>query len=96
MIEQPARPQDASNAGKPANVLRQASLDPTTRAALWYLRLAWVRHRDQLGEFSEILSGGAEVEFITRAVRSSQSEHVETQNAFEVGKQHLDLLALPT
>ena len=49
-----------------------------------------------LANFLRFLGGGAEVEFITRAVWSSQSEHVETQNAFEVGKQHLDLLALQT
>jgi hypothetical protein len=29
------------------------------------------RHRDQLGEFLEVLGGGGEVEFITRAVRSA-------------------------
>ena len=37
---------------------------------------------DQFGKFSEVLSGGSEVEFVTSTVRAAQSEPVELQNAF--------------
>jgi hypothetical protein len=38
---------------------------------------------------------GCEEELVVTAARSSQSEAVELQDALEVGKQHLDLLAQP-
>lgn len=31
----------------------------------------WLRHRDELGEFSEVLSGSCEVELVTRTVWTS-------------------------
>jgi hypothetical protein len=52
------------------------------------------RDRRQLGEFSEVLSCGSEVEFIASAIRPAQSEPIQLQDAFEVGEQHLDFFAL--
>jgi hypothetical protein len=51
-----------------------------------------LRQREQLGEFSEVLGGGCEVEFVAGAVWATQSEPPEAKDAFEVGEQHLDLL----
>ena len=44
------------------------------------------------GEFAEVLDGCGEVELIFGAVGSSEAEAIETDDAFEVCKQHLDLL----
>ena len=55
------------------------------------LRITW--HRDQLCELPEVLGGGGEVEFIGGSTWASQSEPAETENALEMGKQHLDLLS---
>ena len=52
----------------------------------WYL--------DQFGEFPEVLGGGGEVELVAGAARTTQSQPVELQDAFEVREQHLDLFAL--
>jgi hypothetical protein len=57
---------------------------------------AWgFRWRRQLCEFSEVLGGGCEVELIAGAVRSSEAKAVQAEDAFEMGEQHLDLLAEP-
>ena len=55
----------------------------------------WSRHRDELCEFPQVLGGGGEVEFIAGAVWSSETQPIEPQDALEVSKQHLDLLARP-
>src|SRR5947209_8853448 len=52
------------------------------------------RLRDELGQFAKVLSRGGEVELIAGTVRSSQSQSVQPQNAFEVSEQHLDFFAL--
>lgn len=49
---------------------------------------------DQLGELSEVLGCGCEMEFIPRAVRASQSQPIQPENPFEMGKQHLNFLSL--
>ena len=53
---------------------------------VWASREGWRGHRDQLGELSEVLSGGGEVELISGAVGTSQAEPAEVQDAFEVAK----------
>ena len=53
----------------------------------------WWR-RDRHGELSEVLGGGGEVELVAGAVWSSQPQPIELEDAFEVGEQHLDFLAL--
>ena len=53
-------------------------------------------HRNELGKLSEVLSGGCEDELVTRTVRSSKSQAIEPENAFQMREQHLDLLAKPT
>jgi hypothetical protein len=57
-------------------------------------RRRWLWHWDELGEFPEVLGRGCKVELITSAVRSSQSQPIELQDAFEVGEQHLNFFAL--
>src|SRR5438067_13546384 len=52
------------------------------------------RHRDQLGEFAEVLSGRGEVELVAGAARPAESEPIELQNTLQVSEQHLDLFAL--
>ena len=49
-------------------------------------------HGPQLGEPSQVLGGGREQELVAGAVRTSQSQALEPQDALEVGEQHLDLL----
>jgi hypothetical protein len=44
-------------------------------------------------EFSKVLGGGCEVEFVSGTARSSQSKSSQTEDAFEMGKQHLDLFS---
>ena len=46
----------------------------------------------ELGEFAEVLDGCGQKELVLGAVGSSKSEPVETDDAFEVRKQHLDFL----
>ena len=48
---------------------------------------------DQLREFAEVLRCGCQMELILGAVRSSETQAVELQDAFEVGEEHLDLLS---
>ena len=43
-------------------------------------------------QFPEVLGGGGEEEFVARAAWTAQSETSETEDAFEVGEEHLDLL----
>jgi hypothetical protein len=45
-------------------------------------------------ELAEVLDGGGEEKLAFRSVGTSHAQAVELQNAFEVSKQHLDLLAL--
>ena len=55
----------------------------------------WVRawHRYQLGQLSEVLGGCCEKELSARTIRSSESEPIEFENAFEMGEQHFNFLA---
>ena len=58
------------------------------------------RHRgrrlgDQLGELPEVLDGRGQEELVAGTVRAAQPQPVEAEDALQVGKQHLDLLALP-
>ena len=53
------------------------------------------RHWAELGEFAEVLDRCREEELIFGAVWSSEAEAVEADNAFEVSKEHLDLLSSP-
>jgi hypothetical protein len=52
----------------------------------------WALRRDELGEFAQVLGDGGEVELISGALGTSEPQAVELQDAFEVRKQHLDLL----
>ncbi len=55
----------------------------------------WVRdwQRYQVRKLSEVLGGCCEKELIARAIRSSESESIELENAFEMGEQHFNFLA---
>ena len=55
---------------------------------------AQLLQRDQFGELPEVLGRCGEVELVPGPVRSPQPEPIQLQDALEVGKQHLDLLAL--
>ena len=48
--------------------------------------------RDEICESSEVLGGGREVKLVASAAWILQSETPEAEDAFEVGKEHLDLL----
>jgi len=48
----------------------------------------------QLGEFAKVLGGGGEKELVLCARWSAQSQSPQAYDAFEVRKEHLDLLAL--
>jgi hypothetical protein len=52
------------------------------------------RERDQLGQFAWVLGGGGEVELVSGALGTAQTQAVELQDPFEVREQHLDLLPL--
>jgi len=54
------------------------------------------RHRDQLGHLAEVLGGRGEEELVFCAFGTSQAQSIQLQDAFEVRKQHLDLLPLST
>ena len=54
------------------------------------------RHGPELGEPSQVLRGGGQQELIPCATRATQSQTRQPQDALEVGKQHLDLLAVVT
>ena len=47
-------------------------------------------------QFPEVLGGGSEEELVFGAVRTSQAQAIELQDAFKVREQHLDLLSLPS
>jgi hypothetical protein len=51
--------------------------------------------RQELGEFPEVLRSGGEVELVAGAVRASEPQPVEPQDALQMGEQHLHLLPLP-
>lgn len=57
--------------------------------------LSGLSRRDwsELGEFAEVLDGGGEMELVLGADWSSEAKAVEADDAFEVGKQHLNLLS---
>ena len=51
------------------------------------------RYWSELCEFAEVLNSCCKVELILGAVWSSKAEAVEADDAFEVGKEHFDLLS---
>ena len=54
----------------------------------------WSRRiRDEFREFPEVLGGCCEEELVSGAVGSAEAQPVEPEDAFEVCKQHLDLLS---
>ena len=62
------------------------SLEPSCRhgASGW--------HRLKLCELPQILGGGRKQELVSRAARPPQSEATESEDALEMGEQHLHLL----
>jgi hypothetical protein len=52
-------------------------------------RRGWRRHRHQLGEFSEVLSGSGEVELVAGTAGTAKSEPVDFQDAFEVSEKQI-------
>ncbi len=54
---------------------------------------SWRRSGGERGEAFEVLGGGGEQELVVRAARPPEPEALEAEMAFEVGEQHLDLLA---
>ena len=50
----------------------------------------------QSGEFPEILRGGCQQELVIRPAEPTQSQAIESQDALEMRKQRLDLLAVTT
>lgn len=50
------------------------------------------RCRDQSCKLAKVLNGGGEVELVSCTVRTSKAEPIETEDPFQVGEQHLDLL----
>ncbi len=48
---------------------------------------------DELCELSKVLGGCCEVELVTGTAWASQSKPTETEDAFEVSKEHLDFLS---
>src|ERR1700681_3739292 len=58
----------------------------------------WVRdwRRYQIRQLLEVLGGCCEKELIARTIRSSESEPIELENAFEMGEQHFNFLAQST
>jgi hypothetical protein len=59
-------------------------------------RWLWARHWYQLCHLAKVLGGCGEEELIAGAAWFSQAKSVELENAFEMGKQHLDFLAQPS
>src|SRR3954454_10917526 len=56
----------------------------------------WIWHWDQLCHLPEVLGGCCEEEFVAGTLWPSESQPIEFENAFEMGEQHLDLLAQPS
>ena len=54
------------------------------------------RYRSEFCEPSEVLGRGGEQELILGSVWAAQAQSTELQNAFEMGKQHLDFFAVAT
>ena len=52
------------------------------------------RYGGKRGEAFEVVGGGGEQERVVRAARPPEPEALATEMAFQVGEQHLDLLAL--
>src|SRR5215210_4116379 len=50
-------------------------------------------HGSELGELPQVLRSRCQQELVACAARPSQSQPCKPQDALEVGKQHLDLLA---
>lgn len=50
------------------------------------------RHGDQPGEFPKILGGGGKNELVFCAIRTTETQPVELQDALEVSEEHFDLL----
>ncbi len=51
------------------------------------------RHCSKLRQLPQVLRGGGEEELVSGALRSAQAQTAEFEDAFEVGEEHLDLLA---
>ena len=51
------------------------------------------RYWSELCEFAEVMNSCCEVALILSAVWSSEAEAVESDDTFEVGKEHFDLLS---
>ncbi len=78
-----------------AEIVAGASLDAARRLGprLCGGRGSW--HGDQLGHLAEVLGGGCEEEeLVSCAVWTSQAQAIHSEDALEMGEQHLDLLAL--
>lgn len=56
--------------------------------------LEWDWFGSEPGEFSQVLCGGGEQEFILRTARTTEAESTELENTLEVGEQHFNPLAL--
>lgn len=50
--------------------------------------------RSQLGQSTQILDSGSQGEFVVCATESTQPQSIQFKDALEVGKRHLNLLAL--
>lgn len=55
--------------------------------------MAVARHCSKLRQLPQILSGGCKEELVSGALRSAQAQTAELEDALEMGKEHLDLLA---
>jgi hypothetical protein len=51
--------------------------------------------RGSVRDFPLVLGCGCEVELVSRSIRPSQSQAIQSEDAFEVRKEHLGLLPLP-
>lgn|GEM_PF-4259083 len=63
------------------------------RAPFWSGVSRLLRCRKDFGQFAEVLGSGGEEEFVICTAWSSQSQPSQSQNAFEVGEEHLNLLS---
>lgn len=54
----------------------------------------WWSLCDQFGHAPQILHSSCKREFVSRASEATQSQAIEPEDGLEMGKEHLDLLAL--